>query len=762
MKRRLLISGSIVAAAAILFVALSIKRVPDGHEALRVGRDGEVTAFDAGVHVVRPGAERFVVYPVGRTVHRFPENGTARFDTPAGPMDVAMLYELWVPRGTSEKLYERFTEDFDTAFEKLVRTAAEAEAVVTAAGTGRAQFAERVGARVTGELEPLGIRVDASRVLAAGGGKTQQGAAGGGAVDAEAVDRVKRVILVGIDGGDWLNIKPLVDAGKLPNFRRIIEEGATGPLRSEEPLLSPLLWTTMATGKYPEEHGILNFTVEDPNTGKKVPITRNYRKVDAFWSMLGDFDRTVSVVGWLATFPAEPINGVMVTDKVGYLAYAHTGAGDGVAGKIAPPDRAGEITQRIVHGDEVPYDEFSEMIHIPEAEFERHREGDFDPKDSINNLILLYASTRSFANVAAHLFDSDRPDVLAVYFEWIDAVGHLFMLHTPPRMPGVDEAEFEMFKDAVSQSYVVQDRILGEFMDRLDDDTILMIVSDHGFRSGNARLKNRPEIWAGNAAEWHRLNGVIGFYGAGVKRGHAIEGASIMDVTPTLLALQGLPRAADMPGRVLTGAFAPEVADRFHAGTVATLERDRPEEDVVVPADVAATDEAMKKLGALGYLNPNTSPNADAHNNLGQRFQQRGEFLRAIEEYQKAIALRPNFHAVYNNLAVCYGKLKRYDEAEKALLKTIELKPDDFYAMNNLAVMYAELGRLEDARVQAERSVAVEPGYVNGHVTLGSIYAMSGMFDAAEREFRTALRLEPGNPGARANLEKVLQQKGSP
>ena len=62
-------------------------------------------------------------------------------------------------------------------------------------------------------------------------------------------------------------------------------------------------------------------------------------------------------------------------------------------------------------------------------------------------------------------------------------------------MPDVDKASFGKFKDAVAQAYVYQDEILGQLMERCDDNTILMVVSDHGFKSGSSRLRNRPEIW---------------------------------------------------------------------------------------------------------------------------------------------------------------------------------------------------------------------------------------------------------------------------
>jgi tetratricopeptide (TPR) repeat protein len=288
----------------------------------------------------------------------------------------------------------------------------------------------------------------------------------------------------------------------------------------------------------------------------------------------------------------------------------------------------------------------------------------------------------------------------------------------------------------------------------VDDRTVLMVVSDHGFKSGDARLRDRPEIWAGNASKWHRLDGIVALFGAGVRKGAAVEGASIVDVAPTILALMGLPRAEDMPGKAMRSAFAEETAATFNPESVATLDRAR--EPVDPGAVSGATEETMKKLEALGYLTPD---NADAHNNLGQRWEQRGEYAKAIEEYKQAIALRPGFHASYNNLAACYGKLEMYPEAEAALRKSIALKPRNYYAMNNLAIIYLQTGRVAEGTQLAEQVVAIEPGDPNGRVTLGSAYLLSRRYPDAERQFREALRLDPENPEAKANLQELEAAK---
>jgi tetratricopeptide (TPR) repeat protein len=741
-----------VAAILVLAAAFGLRRVPAGFEAVRESPGGAFEVVGPGLHFVGPG-KHLVRYPVGARSYRVPAAGDdASFPVifqDSRSVAVALRVEIDIPPGSAGSLYQKFSSDFDAGIEKLVVAAGEMQAASTPSSDDAPGFTAGVETRIRDELRPLGLSLEAIALLR-WGDRTFEAAA-----SAAHSDAPRRIVIVGVDGGDWLNLQPLIDAGRLPNFARLRREGTTGPLRSEEPMLSPLLWTTMATGRYPEDHGILNFTVVDPESGARVPISRLYRRVDAFWNILGDYGRSVAIIGWLATDPAEAVNGLMVTDKFGYLAYAPTDTARAAAGSVYPPSRDDELSALVVHGDAVPDREVAQFVDLTPAEITRHR-GAFDPKDPVNNLIHLYASTLSFRNIALHEMRSGAPDVLAVYFEWVDAMSHLFMLQSPPQMPDVSADEYKRYHRAVEEAYVLQDHILGEVMDALDDNSVLMVVSDHGFKSGETRLRNRPEIWAGNAAKWHRVDGIVGFFGAGVKKGHALDGASILDVAPTVLALSGLPRAADMPGRPLSDAFESGVVAGFSPEVVPTLNRER--EKSAGAASETATEESMKKLEALGYLTPD---NADAQNNLGQRYQQRGEYQKAVEAYKEAIRMRPNFYSAYNNIAVCYGKLKMYPEAEEALRKCIALKPDDFYAMNNLAVMYIETGHVEEGTRYAEAAVRTEPGYANGRVTLGSVYAMQRRLDEAEAQFREALRLDPGNEAARVNLEKLAAVRGS-
>jgi len=111
-----------------------------------------------------------------------------------------------------------------------------------------------------------------------------------------------RLLLIGLDAADWESIDPLLAAGELPNLKRLIDAGVRGSLRLLQSMISPLLWTTVATGKGPDEHGVADFSVVEAKTGTKVPIGSGYRKVPAVWNILSEFGRSRR---WWAGGPAS-------------------------------------------------------------------------------------------------------------------------------------------------------------------------------------------------------------------------------------------------------------------------------------------------------------------------------------------------------------------------------------------------------------------------------------------------------------------------
>jgi len=123
-----------------------------------------------------------------------------------------------------------------------------------------------------------------------------------------------RVLLIGVDAATWDVMRPLIAAGRLPTLGRLVREGWSGTLLSLEPTLSPAIWTTIATGNSPKRHGIMGFMAKSPD-GEDIPVTSNLRRSESLWTIASRYGRRVNVVGWYVTWPVEPVNGVMVSDR---------------------------------------------------------------------------------------------------------------------------------------------------------------------------------------------------------------------------------------------------------------------------------------------------------------------------------------------------------------------------------------------------------------------------------------------------------------
>jgi len=125
----------------------------------------------------------------------------------------------------------------------------------------------------------------------------------------------KKVLLIGWDAADWKIISPLLAKGQMPALKKLIDKGVYGNMSTMNPPYSPMLWSTVATGKTPDKHGILGFIELLPNMKGIRPVTVNSRKSKAIWNILHNQGFKSNLVGWWPSHPAEPINGVVVTDK---------------------------------------------------------------------------------------------------------------------------------------------------------------------------------------------------------------------------------------------------------------------------------------------------------------------------------------------------------------------------------------------------------------------------------------------------------------
>jgi predicted AlkP superfamily phosphohydrolase/phosphomutase len=402
-----------------------------------------------------------------------------------------------------------------------------------------------------------------------------------------------KVLLVGWDAADWKVIRPLMDAGKMPNVQRLVENGAVGQIATLHPPLSPMLWTSIATGKRPFKHGIHFFSEPTPDGRGVQPVTNLSRKSKALWNILNQNGLRSVVIGWWPSHPAEPIDGVMVSDEYHRASGPLDHGWPLSANTVHPPELAGTLADLRMHPDLL----VPQMVEpfIPLA-----KDIDQDKDKRLALFLRTLAECMSIHSAAVWLLDNQPWDFFAVYYDAIDHFCHGFMKYHPPRQPWIGERDFELYHHVVSMAYQFHDQMLGTLLTKAGEDTTIILMSDHGFHPDHLRPQSIPDIPAGPAIE-HRDFGILAIGGPGFKKNESLHGPSVLDIAPTILTLYGLPVGDDMDGKVLSQAFVKTSRVAF----IPSWE-DVPGADGCHPPhsrlDPVAAHEALERMIALGYI----------------------------------------------------------------------------------------------------------------------------------------------------------------
>lgn len=531
-----------------------------------------------------------------------------------------------------------------------------------------------------------------------------------------------RVLVLGFDGMDPDEVERMIGDGRLPHFARLQREGAAGTIRAPEPLLSPILWTTIATGKDPLHHGIRHFTTVDPDTGEETPVTSRMRRVKALWNLFSEADREVAVVGWWASWPPEPVTGSIVSDRVAYhFLFADGFASGDLEGRVHPPELAERIGPMLRRPDEIGAGDLAPFADVAAERLAAPIELD----DELGHLRWALATAQSYADIGLELWRRDEPDLALVYFEATDSVAHLFgHLHGAGELAGELAEQQRRFGGAVEATYRLADEILGRYLDEIGDDTTLVVLSDHGFELGALHADPRHSGDLRRVSEkFHRPEGIFYLYGRNVQPGATVEGARMLDVAPTVLALAGLPPADDMPGRVLTEAVADpsllpaqRVATYEDGGRSPDAGGDDAEGDASRRAEERAQLERLRSLGYLGGSSPAESEQgsrASGHSDrvLAALLFEEGRLGEAERVYRRLLAAAPEDSALLASLAATLGRQERFAEAEELLNRAIEVNPLQPQAHHNLAVLLERRGATDEAIAAYRRALLVDPGF---------------------------------------------------
>jgi hypothetical protein len=123
-----------------------------------------------------------------------------------------------------------------------------------------------------------------------------------------------RVYVIGLDGATWDILDPLIEQGKLPLFKKMKESGAWARLRTFEPTLSAVVWTSIATGKSMLKHGIVDWVFVNKEK-IQVPYSSSEKRTPSIWEIMDEKGLRSVVLSWFVTDPPDAVKGVMVSDS---------------------------------------------------------------------------------------------------------------------------------------------------------------------------------------------------------------------------------------------------------------------------------------------------------------------------------------------------------------------------------------------------------------------------------------------------------------
>jgi tetratricopeptide (TPR) repeat protein len=502
----------------------------------------------------------------------------------------------------------------------------------------------------------------------------------------------------------------------------------------------------------------------DPGNGAVVPVSAATRKCRTLWEILGERGLRSHVVSWFATHGEENHPGCVVSNMFCHLQNTKPGQDpsewpEPPPGTYWPPELATAMNDLRISPHDIDPDQVIKLF-VPGA--------DAVDQAKDRRLWLLaekLAEAFSVHNAATHLLENEPDwDFNAVYYRTVDEISHLFMPYHPPRMEGIPEADFELYKSVVTGIYKLHDLFLCRLIQLAGPDTAIVLVSDHGFHSDQLRPKFTPRVPAGITV-WHRPQGVFIASGPGFKRDELVFGARLLDVAPTVLHWFGLPVGADMEGRVLEEVFD---GPKRPVKTVPTWEPAKGTHRARKSLGAGADKALLEQFVALGYIDeiPADPGKAAAETNrendwniaracmYGQRY---AEALPLLENCFHAAPFRTDYAQV---LATCQMQLGLLDEADA----TVATAAESFGRTEQADLVRASIAiqkkDFHAALAALERVREKTPGEVSLQLMLAQSYLALRRWNDAEAAAHAVLDSDPHNPMAFLVLARCALRTG--
>jgi predicted AlkP superfamily phosphohydrolase/phosphomutase len=510
----------------------------------------------------------------------------------------------------------------------------------------------------------------------------------------------EKVLVMGFDGASWNVLDPLIESGDMPNLKGLMDTGAYGNLRSAAPLVSPLIWATIASGKTIDKHGVISFAYPS-----------YYVKCSRIWDILERRGESVGLCGYFQTWPPWKTDGFIIPEHVapgtetypqrlGFVRELYLAAKNR---RITPTTGIMCGFAAVQNGLRLRTIKLAAASLLGRLVRPVHY---YDLDEHYKKRILIL---RIHTEIFAHLARKDPLDLAVFYTKVPDNVSHVYWKFMESEKFGdVPEEEVAKYSGVIAECYREFDKSIGQLLENTDDNTTVYVVSDHGFKAAEwagdtdgassyyissqrlmkllglsdkvVAFHQAREIHVKVHAEYtdetdsiaeilnsitvvgtgkplfeveklfpgfitmavdksnkdllgkridlvesqiefseiadrtksmrisgsHAIDGIVVMKGPHIRQNHRVEGATIFDVTPTILYLLGMPVGEDMDGTVISESISETYLASNPVTYIPTYDDRRVEKEYVGDKAQYNEQELNQKLRddlkAVGYI----------------------------------------------------------------------------------------------------------------------------------------------------------------
>lgn len=396
-----------------------------------------------------------------------------------------------------------------------------------------------------------------------------------------------RVLVIGVDGGTWTILRPLIDSGKMPHLAALCERGVSGVLRSIPPFYSPSLWPSIDTGAPPEVHGMHSYChlllpgvgslPTEPITlrpalfpfgiaaalavelrlAELTPARSDSTRLPRLWDRVDAAGGSTVVCGWPGTWPAPNIRGVMVSDRwLDCCLWLLFRAPPAAAGMISPTEADAWLAPHHRRPDQFVAADFARFFPVDAQSQPWLKRTDFG--SSSHDLTIfktMHNIDRSIADCAVAALDRTRPDLALVLFESPDFVAHAFWnFHFQRTGPETPPDLLQRYAGTLTAYYQWLDDQIGRLSGEFGPNDVVAVISDHGMAASDKGYHFKAD---------HSRDGVYVLAGGPVRNAAAGPDLDLLQVTPLFAWLLGLAPAPEFRGTAPTEVLDDEFRAAF-------------------------------------------------------------------------------------------------------------------------------------------------------------------------------------------------------